>query len=163
MPLASLEQNRTVWSLSPEELGLSPGELDVEQKWIQRFNDVADELNWSKWQEYWADDAFLVFGHKVRIEGREALTRHFDTYLKLFKSSRHELTRHSFDLTQGLIYQTAKVTSIINGDPTAKPIATPIITIIHKRVGESKLRGLEMYGDLSEVEDAIKQVMMSPS
>ncbi|KAG9128549.1 hypothetical protein FRC07_003438 [Ceratobasidium sp. 392] len=159
MSLASLQEKQNVWSSSHEELGLTADQLQTEQKWLQIFNDTSDELNWEKWQDYWTNDAFLVFGHKVRIEGKQALDQHFSHYLKLFKTTKHEITRHTFDLNRGLIYQTANVTSVINGDPEAKAIIAPILMVIHKQAGEDKIRGLEMYGDLSQVEDKIKEVL----
>ncbi|KAG8718730.1 hypothetical protein FRC08_004534 [Ceratobasidium sp. 394] len=175
MSLASLEQKNTVWSSSHEGFGLTADQLQSEQKWIQSFNDTSDELNWDKWRSFWADgklrwlalahiltaspDAFFVFGHKVRIEGKAGLTQHFNRYLQMFKSTKHEVTRHSFDHARGLIYQTANVTSIINGDPEAKPIVTPMLMIIHRQVGESKIHSMEMYGDFSQVEDALKDVL----
>ncbi|KAG9104251.1 hypothetical protein FRC06_004235 [Ceratobasidium sp. 370] len=125
----------------------------------QTAKDVADELARLKRLIHSGPDAFLVFGHKVRIEGKPALTQHFNRYLKMFKSTKHEVTRHSFDHARGLIYQTANVTSVINGDPEAKAIVTPILTILHKQAGEPKIRGMEMYGDLTQVEDALKDVM----
>ncbi|KAG8744974.1 hypothetical protein FRC10_009082 [Ceratobasidium sp. 414] len=77
----------------------------------------------------------------------------------MFKSTKHEVTRHSFDLARGLIYQAANVTSVINGDPEAKAIVTPVLMVIHRQVGEPKIRGMEMYGDLSQVEETLKEVI----
>ncbi|KAG8762402.1 hypothetical protein FRC12_009059 [Ceratobasidium sp. 428] len=159
MSLASLQQKNTVWSSPQEETGLSADQLPTEQLWLREFNDISDELNWGKWQEFWADDAFFVFGHKVRIEGKQDLDQHFNQYNKMFEASKHDITRHSFDPVRGLIYQTANVTSVIRGDPEAKSIVTPVMMIIHKKPGEAELRGLEIYGDFSQVEDKIKEVM----
>ncbi|KAG8753063.1 hypothetical protein FRC12_011680 [Ceratobasidium sp. 428] len=159
MSLASLQQKNTVWSSPQEETGLSADQLPTEQLWLREFNDISDELDWGKWQEFWADDAFFVYGHKVRIEGKQALDEHFNQTLKMFETNKHDITRHSFDPSRGLIYQTANVTSVINGDPEAKSMVTPVMMIIHKKPGEAELRGLEMYGDFSQVEDKIKEVM----
>ncbi|KAG9128551.1 hypothetical protein FRC07_003440 [Ceratobasidium sp. 392] len=159
MSLATLEQPHTVWNSSPEELGLTADQLQAEQKWIKAFNETGDELNWDKWQEYWTDDAFLVWSTKIHIEGKPALTQHFNTNLKLFKSAQHEVTRHSYDHAQGLLHQTAKLFRVINGDPEGKTIITSALIVIHKKVGEPKIRGMEVFGDMSEVEATIKAVL----
>ncbi|KAG9128552.1 hypothetical protein FRC07_003441 [Ceratobasidium sp. 392] len=163
MSLASLEQPHTVWNSSPEELGLTADQLQAEQKWIKTFNETGDELNWDKWQDYWSDDAFLVFSTKIRIEGKPALAQHFTTSIKLFKSAKHEVIRHSYDHARGLLYQKANLIQVVNGDPEGKAISTPVLTVFHRKVGESQVHGMEFYGDMTQLDDTIKAVLGKPT
>lgn len=52
------------------------------------------------------------------------------------------------------------VTSTINGGEQGRSTTVPIVMIIHKGIGEQQIRGLEMYGDMSPVEDTLKEVAM---
>ncbi|KAG9128550.1 hypothetical protein FRC07_003439 [Ceratobasidium sp. 392] len=148
-----------IWNSSPEELGLTADQLRDEQKWIKAFNEAGDELSWDKWQDYWEDDAFLVIGNKFRLEGKPALAQHFNAGFKFFKSAKHEVVRHSYDLPRGLLYQTMKLYKVLHGDPENKNIVTPSLSVIHRKIGEPKIRGVEAYEDLSEYEAAIKAVL----
>ncbi|KAG8762397.1 hypothetical protein FRC12_009054, partial [Ceratobasidium sp. 428] len=154
MSLASL-QKKTVWNSSPEEFGLTAEQFQAEQKWLKVFNDTGDELNWEKWKEFWENDAFITWD-KLRIQGMPALDKHFDTVTELFQSCKTEVTGHTFDVPQGLIYQKADLIRVVNGDPEAKLINTPSMSIIHKKLGEQKIRGMEFFGDMSPITEAIQ-------
>ncbi|KAG8753064.1 hypothetical protein FRC12_011681 [Ceratobasidium sp. 428] len=157
MSIAAL-QGKTVWNSTPEELGLTADQLQAEQKWLKDFNETGDQLNWETWKDFWKDDAFFIWGHQVRVEGKSDLAKHFEV-LKAFKSpGSHKVTRQSFDVKQGLIYQTADVIREIHGDPQAKTYTTPTMIIIHKKIGESKLSGMEAYSDASEVSETLKTI-----
>lgn len=55
MTLESLAKDKTVWSASHTELGLTEDQLRVEQKWTREFNDISDLLDWSPWVPYWTN------------------------------------------------------------------------------------------------------------
>ncbi|KAG8751424.1 hypothetical protein FRC12_012451 [Ceratobasidium sp. 428] len=159
MSLVSLHK-KTVWNSSPEELGLTADQLQTEQKWIKAFNEACDALSWEKWQVFWADDAFLKWGHRLYVEGMPALTEHLDSHMiKSFQSFKTEVTCHSFDVSHSLIYQKADLARVVKGDPEAQEILTPVMMVIHKKPGESKMRGLEVFGDMTPLEEKIKAVM----
>ncbi|KAG8697459.1 hypothetical protein FRC09_007862 [Ceratobasidium sp. 395] len=158
MSLASL-QKKTVWNSSSEDFGLTADQFQAEQKWLKAFNDTGDELDWGKWKEFWADDAFLTWDDKLRIKGMPALDKHFEMATGLFESYEIKVTTHSFDVPQGLIYQKADLIRVVKGDPEAKSINTPTMTIIHKRPGEQKLHGMEVFGDMSQITETIQAVM----
>ncbi|KAG8700257.1 hypothetical protein FRC09_006073 [Ceratobasidium sp. 395] len=137
MSIAAL-QGKTVWNSTPEELGLTADQLQAEQKWLKDFNESGDKLNWEAWKDFWTDDAFFTWGHKVRVEGKSAMSEHFGKVLPPFESpGSHEAIR---------------------GDPEAKTYTTPTMIIIHKKIGESKLSGMEAYSDMSEVQEKLKAV-----
>ncbi|KAG8697456.1 hypothetical protein FRC09_007859 [Ceratobasidium sp. 395] len=159
MSIAAL-QGKTVWNSTPEELGLTADQLQAEQKWLKDFNEAGDQLDWEVWKDFWTDDGFFIWGHKVRVEGKSAMADHFGKVLPPFeKPGSHTVTRHSFDVKQGLIYQTVDITRAIRGDPKAKTYTTPTMIIIHKKIGESKLSGMEAYSDMSEVQETLKAVL----
>ncbi|KAG8762400.1 hypothetical protein FRC12_009057 [Ceratobasidium sp. 428] len=152
-------QGKTVWNSSPEELGLTVDHLQAEQKWLKDFNEAADQADWEAWKDFWTDDAFFTWGHKVRVEGKPALTEHFGRVLPPFeKPGTHKVTRQSFDVKQGLIHQTVDIIRAIRGDPQAKTYTIPTVLIIHKKIGESKTSGMEAYSDMSEILETIKVV-----
>ncbi|KAG8762399.1 hypothetical protein FRC12_009056 [Ceratobasidium sp. 428] len=155
MSLAAL-QGKTVWNSTPEELGLTADQLQAEQKWLKDFNEAGEQLTWEAWEGFWKDDAFATWSH-TRVEGKAALAKYFGEILKPFMSpGSANVTRQSFDVRQGLIYQTLDITRVIDGDPEAKTYITPTSTIIHKKIGESKIIGMEAYFDMSEIQERLK-------
>ncbi|KAG8697457.1 hypothetical protein FRC09_007860 [Ceratobasidium sp. 395] len=155
MSLAAL-QGKTVWNSTPEELGLTADQLQAEQNWLKDFNEAGEQLTWEAWENFWKDDAFATWSH-VRVEGKSALAEYFGNILKPFKSpGSAKVTRQSFDVKQGLIYQTLDITRAIDGDPEAKTYTTPTSTIIHKKIGESKISGMEAYFDMSDIQERLK-------
>ncbi|KAG8700259.1 hypothetical protein FRC09_006075 [Ceratobasidium sp. 395] len=134
MSLAAL-QGKTVWNSTPEELGLTADQLQAEQKWLKDFNEAGEQLTWEAWEGFWKDDAFATWSH-TRVEGKAALAKYFGEILKPFMSPG-----------------SAKV---IDGDPEAKTYITPTSTIIHKKIGESKIIGMEAYFDMSEIQERLK-------
>jgi hypothetical protein len=67
------------------------------------------------------------------------------------------VTRHSFDIAWGLIYQLLVVHSLPKGGNGDRALAIPGITVIHKHIGESKIRGIEVHADLSLIAGAIQE------
>ncbi|KAG8753067.1 hypothetical protein FRC12_011684 [Ceratobasidium sp. 428] len=151
-------QGKTVWNSTPEELGLTADQLQAEQQWLKDFNEGGDQLNWETWKDFqWKDDAFSTWSH-IRLEGKSAMADYFGNHLKPFKKPcTHKVSRQSFDVKQGLIYQTLDITRAIDGDPDpTKTYTTPTLLIIHKKIGESKISGMEAYLDMSEIQETLK-------
>ncbi|KAJ1300721.1 hypothetical protein OPQ81_002365 [Rhizoctonia solani] len=90
--------------------GLTQGQLQDEQTWIKNFMQNGDSLDWSKWEKWWATDAFLQFGNTPRIQGREAISHYLKPQLEVLEFMHHEIIRLSFDLALGLIYSTTDIT-----------------------------------------------------
>ncbi|KAG8762398.1 hypothetical protein FRC12_009055 [Ceratobasidium sp. 428] len=120
-------QGKTIWNSSPEELGLTADQLQAEQKWLKEFNEAGDQLNWEVWQKFWKDDAFSTWSH-IRLEGKPAMADYFEHHLKWFKKPcTHKVTRQSFDVKQGLLYQTLDITRAIDGDPDPTKTYTTLL------------------------------------
>ncbi|KAG8768036.1 hypothetical protein FRC12_005865 [Ceratobasidium sp. 428] len=149
--------DQTIWASSPAELGLTKEQWEFEQKWLKDFNDATDTIDWEQWKHFWHEgldlDAFFNFCGSSRIEGKMALGKYFKKYFMGYKQMEHKPTRHSFDVSRGIIYQSLIVSSIVKGDKGDRSIDIQGITLIHKRVGESQTRGLEVYADVSPLAD----------
>jgi hypothetical protein len=70
-------------------------------------------------------------------------------------------TRCSFDSVCGIIYQTALVAYQVKGDEQGRTVTIPALAAIHKRAGDEKITGLEVYGDATPMKEIVKEVMSS--
>ncbi|CAE6431979.1 unnamed protein product [Rhizoctonia solani] len=139
--------------------GLTEDQLQAERAWVDEFNQAGDSLDWSKWETWWAPDAFLQFANEPRIEGRDAISKFFEPQFAVLELMHHEITRLSFDVPLGLIYQTVVVTYKVKGDPQGRTIQVPGLAALHKRPGENVLRGVEAYVDKAPIEGVVKEVL----
>ncbi|CAE6383660.1 unnamed protein product [Rhizoctonia solani] len=139
--------------------GLTENQLEAEQTWLKHFNQDGDSLNWSRWEKWWAKDAFLQFGNAPRIDGKEAIIKYLEPQINILELMHHEITRLCFDKSLGLIYQTVTITYKVKGDPQGRTIQVPGLGVLHKRVGEDLLMGFEVYIDKSPIEAVIKDVV----
>ncbi|QRV85465.1 SnoaL-like domain protein [Ceratobasidium sp. AG-Ba] len=154
--LSSVDQ--TIWGSSPAQLGLTEDQWEFEQRWLKNFNESSDALDWEEWKRYWCEDGFFKFCSLPKIEGKVELEKYFVEYFKGYKQLKHNATRHSFDVSKGIIYQSLTVSSIIQGDEEDKVIFTEGITVIHKHLGESQVHGLEVHADISQLMARINEV-----
>lgn len=67
-------------------------------------------------------------------------------------------TRHTYDVPRGIIYQGAEVTGILKEDVNQCAITVSVFSIMHRRPGESQIRGLEVYDDLSPFENLSREI-----
>ncbi|KAG8713861.1 hypothetical protein FRC11_010708 [Ceratobasidium sp. 423] len=139
--------------------GLTQDQIQSELAWIDQFNQAGDSLDWSKWEKWWAPDAFMQFANEPRIEGREAISKYLEPQLAVLELMHHGITRLSFDEPLGLIYQSVVITYKIKGDPEGRTIQVPGLAALHKRAGEDVLRGIEVYVDKAPIEAVVKQVL----
>ncbi|CAE6398429.1 unnamed protein product [Rhizoctonia solani] len=139
--------------------GLAQDQIQAEQAWLKEFLQDADSLNWSIWGKWWADDAFLQFGNTPRMEGKESIQKYMEPQFSVLEFVHHEVSRISFDVPLGLIYQTVVVTYKVKGDPQGRSIQVPGFSVLHKQVGENLLKGLEVYSDGGPVEAVVKEVL----
>ncbi|CAE7140886.1 unnamed protein product [Rhizoctonia solani] len=139
--------------------GLTQDQLETEQSWLKHFNQDGDSLDWSKWEKWWAGDAFLQFGNAPRIDGKEAIVKHLEPQLNALELMHHEIIRLSFDKHLGLIYQTVVITYKVKGDPQERTIQVPGLGVLHKRIGEKLLTGFEIYVDKAPIEVVVKEVI----
>ncbi|KAF8604426.1 hypothetical protein BDV93DRAFT_522541 [Ceratobasidium sp. AG-I] len=139
--------------------GLTEEQLQAELAWLKEFNQASDSLDWNRWQEFWADDSFLLFGNTPKIEGKSAITQYFKEQLGYLDLMQHVILRHSFDLPLGLIYQTALVTYQIKGDPKGRQVEVPGIAVLHKQVGSDRITGFETYIDKEPLATIISEIL----
>ncbi|KAG8706383.1 hypothetical protein FRC08_001108 [Ceratobasidium sp. 394] len=156
--MAASYVDQTIWSSSPTDLGLTQEQWDFEQKWLKEFNDATDGLDWEQWKDFWHEDSFFKFCSSTRVEGKVAIAKYFKEYFLGYKSMKHEATRHSFDVPRGIIYQSLIVSSVVKGDSGDRALTVQGVNLIYKPVGESQIRGLEVYADVSPIADWIKEV-----
>ncbi|CAE6535246.1 unnamed protein product [Rhizoctonia solani] len=139
--------------------GLTQDQVEVEMTWLKHFNQDGDSLDWSRWEKWWASDAFLQFGNAPRIEGKEAINKYLEPQINILELMHHEIIRLSFDKSLGLIYQTVIITYKVKGDPQGRTVHVPGLGVLHKRAGDNLLTGLEVYIDKAPIEAIAKEVI----
>ncbi|KAB5590021.1 hypothetical protein CTheo_6546 [Ceratobasidium theobromae] len=139
--------------------GLSDGEMLKELRWLEEFIGAADSLDWSKWEKYWDDNAFLQFCNCSKIEGKEAIAHHWQEKLGVLEQMEHtEIVRRSFDRSLGIIYQTEKLRYKIKGDPHARVIDVSGLAVIHKKIGSDVITGFETYIDQEPIVTIVREL-----
>ncbi|CAE7111089.1 unnamed protein product [Rhizoctonia solani] len=139
--------------------GLTEEQIQVERAWLAGFVQAVDTLDWSKWEGWWAQDGFIQFGNSPRVQGKEAIAVFHKQAFGAFEYLHHEITRCTFDVALGLIYQTTTLTVRIKGDPEKRTIRVPGLGVIHKKVGEIQTTGNEVYIDTSPVMSVVQEVL----
>ncbi|KAF8687554.1 hypothetical protein RHS03_09968, partial [Rhizoctonia solani] len=139
--------------------GLTSEEIQAERAWIDQFAQDSDALDWSRWDKWWADDAFFQFGNTPRIEGKKAIQKYMEPQYSVLEFMHHGVIRISFDVPLGLIYQTTIISYKVKGDLEGRTIQIPGLAILHKRVGENVLKGFEVYIDKGPIEAVAKEVL----
>ncbi|CCO29561.1 hypothetical protein BN14_03577 [Rhizoctonia solani AG-1 IB] len=137
--------------------GLSDEHLHAEEKWLSEWIQAANSMDWSQWERFWDDDAFLQFCDTPKLEGRDAIARHWRdrfSYLDRFEHTR--ILRRSFDVTSELIYQTELLNYRIKGDPKARDIEVHALAVIHKKVGSDTVTGFEAYFDQQPIVEVVQ-------
>ncbi|CEL56640.1 hypothetical protein RSOLAG1IB_07966 [Rhizoctonia solani AG-1 IB] len=139
--------------------GLSDEHLHAEEKWLSEWIQAANSMDWSQWERFWDDDAFLQFCDTPKLEGRDAIARHWRdrfSYLDRFEHTR--ILRRSFDVTSELIYQTELLNYRIKGDPKARDIEVHALAVIHKKVGSDTVTGFEAYFDQQPIVEVVREL-----
>ncbi|KAG9101141.1 hypothetical protein FRC06_003319 [Ceratobasidium sp. 370] len=135
--------------------------LAQEEDWLLRFTEAMDSLDLDRWSAFWTDDVFCQFGNAPRQEGKAAMIKFFEPQMKLVDSLTHTPLRCSYDTVRGIIYQTTLLTYEVKGDQQGRKITVPGLAAIHKRPGEDKISGLEVYADTTPMKEIVKEVMSS--
>ncbi|KEP49462.1 SnoaL-like domain protein, partial [Rhizoctonia solani 123E] len=139
--------------------GLTDDQIRAEETWLDEWIQAADSMDWSKWEKFWDSDAFLQFCDTPKLEGKDAIARHWQEkfgFLDQFKHAR--IVRRSFDVTSDLIYQTELLNYKIRGDPRAREIEVHALAVIHKKFGSSVVTGFEAYLDQQPITDILSFV-----
>ncbi|CAE6450146.1 unnamed protein product [Rhizoctonia solani] len=139
--------------------GLTEDQIQAELTWLEGFAHGSESLDWTKWEGFWAKDAFLQFGNLPRIQGKEAIASSHGLMFGAFEYLSHDWTRFSFDVPLGLIYQTCTVTYRVKGDPEKRDLRFPGLSVVHKKIGETQATGLEIYVDSSPVMSVVQEVL----
>ena len=62
------------------------------------------------------------------------------------------------DVTTERIYQEAKITYVVKGDPTGEEMVVKGFAVFHKGVDEERVWRFDVYGDFSEVYGRMAEV-----
>ncbi|KAB5590024.1 hypothetical protein CTheo_6549 [Ceratobasidium theobromae] len=148
-----------IWSSTAAEVGLSEEDWKAECKWVKDFNEATDTLDWELWKEFWTEDAFFKFAGYPRLDGREQIGVFLRAHFAKYKMMEHRATRHTYDLPRGIIYQGLVVTSVVKDDPEDRLTTVLAMNILYRRPGESQIRGMEIFTDMSPMEKVYQDVM----
>ncbi|KAL8786739.1 MAG: hypothetical protein Q9195_008073 [Heterodermia aff. obscurata] len=116
---------------------------------LAQFHVLADALDPRPWMSLFAPDAILNYANNPTLTGHEEIIAAMEQSMSGLRSMKHEIGH--IDVTPERIYQEAKITYVIKGDPTEEKLVVKGFAVVHKGVGEERLRRLDIYGDFSEV------------
>ncbi|CAE6424123.1 unnamed protein product [Rhizoctonia solani] len=139
--------------------GLTEEQLQNEWAWLVGFVRVAEQLDWTVWEGWWTQDAFMQFGNIPRLEGKDAIAGSHGKLYGALESTHHDFIRYSVDVPLGLIYLSSNVTFKVKQDPDKREIKLPAIAVIHKKIGESQTTGCEIYCDMAPVMSVVQEVL----
>ncbi|QRV95415.1 hypothetical protein RhiJN_23433 [Ceratobasidium sp. AG-Ba] len=137
--------------------GLTDKQVSAEVDWMERFIEAADSLDWAKWQNFWDDSAVLCLNN-TKIEGKAEIEKHFQQQLGPIGYMKHVITRLSFVVPPGLVYQSSNVAYKVRNDRLDRTIDVPAVAIIHKQTGAEALTKFEAYNDLSLLRSVVEEV-----
>ncbi|KAF8604428.1 hypothetical protein BDV93DRAFT_522544 [Ceratobasidium sp. AG-I] len=140
-------------------LALTETQVQEERAWLSNFNRALDSLDvLGRWAPFWAEDAFVQFSNLPRVENKPAVLADLARLFGYFQFVKHQTLRVSLDPANGLIYHTASVSMQVKGDPQERIFTVPSLTVLHKRVGEQVTTGMEVYIDISQATDVLKEL-----
>ncbi|KAJ1300722.1 hypothetical protein OPQ81_002366 [Rhizoctonia solani] len=138
---------------------LTDEQVRAEENWLDEWTQAADSMDWSKWERFWSDDAFLQFCGTPRLEGKDAIAHHWQEKFGFFDQFKHSrVVGRSFDLKANLIYQTELLNYRIKGDPLARDIEIRALAVIHKEVGRDAVTGFEVYFDQQPITELVREL-----
>ncbi|KAG8713862.1 hypothetical protein FRC11_010709 [Ceratobasidium sp. 423] len=156
--------------------GLTDDQIRTEENWLDEWVQAADSMDWSRWEKFWdcgrcnwditvkedslAElDAFLQFCDTPKLEGKDAIARHWQEKFSVLEQFEHtRILRRSFDVTSDLIYQTELLNYRIKGDPQARGIEIHALAVIHKKVGSNVVTGFEAYLDQQPIAEVVREL-----
>ncbi|CAE6335659.1 unnamed protein product [Rhizoctonia solani] len=139
--------------------GLTGEQLHAEENWLSEWTLAADSMDWSQWESFWDNNAFLQFSDTPKLEGKEAIAHHWREKFGFLDQFKHiRVVRRSFDVTSGLIYQTELLNYRIKGDPKARDIEIRALVVIHKKIGSATIEGFEAYFNQQPIADVVREL-----